>query len=94
MRPSSAPVRRVTEKFVTSAVSDRLRRSGGSDTAEELLDLDTQGIGLMLELAGMVAHPVRGLPGLAGRVGEAGSIWRCARCGRVYPALPNLSDEQ
>jgi len=52
----------------------RLRPSGGAHAGEELVDLDTQGIGLMLELAGVVAHHVRGLPGLAGRVGEAGDL--------------------
>src|SRR6516162_6377890 len=52
----------------------RLRWSGGAHTGEELVDLDTQGIGLMLELAGVVAHHVRRLPGLAGRVGEAGDL--------------------
>jgi hypothetical protein len=39
-----------------------------------LFDLATQGIGLMLELAGVVAHHVGGLPGLAGCVGETSDL--------------------
>ena len=48
-----------------TAVSARLRASSGADAREDLVDLDAQGTGLMLELAGVIGDHVRVSPGAA-----------------------------
>ncbi len=57
-----------------TGLRQQYRFSSGAHTGQELVDLDTKSIGLMLELAGMVAHHVRRLSRLAGSVREAGDL--------------------